>query len=403
MKILLAIVRSACSAAVLISTFGLAILSACGGGDGGSSNTSSSPTQAVEVSLPPLPSGSISYVTPPPTGKLPYPQHNPLFSQAQYDQMVNTNWIPNNFGLYQGTDDGIQYMYLHDGLDFMLPDKTPVYAVKTGTIRDINNGGGIITVDDPVNPNTGWQMAHLDVDPRFKVGDQVRQGQYVGVVRVNNAHTHFNYIRPSSTGSWSYATLEMYPNDLFDLKDNLAPKFDSDLRFYDNASDRAQSKADGVHGKVDIVVAGGDLSSNILVGIGNRSAPAKFALSILNEFGTEVWKYQSDMRNIILPPPFVGDKSIANHAVRLMFKVPNTVELNSWSQKRSLWWILTNLPDHDTPKTITVNDDDMFWDTAAKDSKGSSIFPNGNYTIQITAIDSKGNQAKMVEEIKIKN
>jgi murein DD-endopeptidase MepM/ murein hydrolase activator NlpD len=321
----------------------------------------------------------------------------------QYTQMLNTNWILNNFSLYQGTDDGISAMYLHDGLDFMLPDGTAVYAVRTGTIRDINNGGGIITVDDPAKPDTGWQMGHLDVDPRLNVNDVVRQGQYVGVVRASNEHTHFNSMRRATDGSWGSSTFSLYPNDLFDLKDELPPKFDSDLRFYQNASDTVLDKVGGVSGKVDLVVAAHDMVPNLPNNFQGRSAPAKFELSILNQQGQEVWKHQSDLRNVILTPPFLGDTNKAKQEVKLLFKVPNLVELNSWSQKQKSWWIVTNLPNHDSPRVIAETDEDMSWDTTKKDSQGNFVFPNASYVIKVIATDSNGNLSKIEESVTVKN
>ncbi len=377
-------------------------LSACGGG--GNTSTSTSNTQSAQTNasnLPPLPTSAITYIQPPIQGKLPYPHHNPAFTANQYEQMRSTTWIMNNFSMYQGDDEGSQYMYLHDGLDFMLNDGTPVYAVKAGIVRDTSSGS--ITVEDDTAVGTGWQMAHLTLDPRLKPGDTLRQGQYVGVVAPQQGHTHFNYIARATSGSWYLSTFSMYPNDLFDLPDRSPPVFDSTLRFFQNASDTEIKANSGLHGKVDIVVAARDVSSNYPVNSKSRCAPALFEMTILNADNKPLWTHQSNLRKLILTPPFLGDKVVARREVELMFKKPNLMETASWTQKGYLWWNLTNLPQHLIPKTISQRDEDSYWDTQAKDANGNPIFPNGLYTIRITATDAAGNQASMQETVSVKN
>lgn len=378
----------------------LSLISACGGSGDGATNVSTN-VPPMASNLPPLPSGPISYVNAPPMGKLPYPQHNPQFSSAQYEQMRKTNWVLNNFSMYQGSDDGITSMYLHDGLDFMLPDATPVYAVRTGTIRDIS--GDIVTVDNPSQPDTGWQMAHLVVDPRLKIGEQIFQGQYLGTILTGNAHTHFNLLRRADSGSWFRATKSMYPNDLFELTDTMPPEFNSDIRYFKNASDIPFTANEGVSGKVDIVVAMRDLSPNHPSNYGTRSAPANFEVTIADVQGKIKWRQQSDFRKLMLTPPFLGDTSSAKQEANLLFKKPNLMENGSWTQKSYLWWIVSNLPDHQTQQSITAKDEDLYWDSAMKDQFGQAIFPNNHYIIKITVIDHNGNKASIENKIRVNN
>lgn len=374
--------------------FVLTILSACGGG--GTPNASSTPisqTTPATQSLPPLPTGPISYVVPTPESKLPYPQHAPQFSKAEYELMRQSTWILNNFALYQGDDKGENYMYLHDGLDFMLKDGTAVYAVMDGIVRDTSNSA--ISVENPLIKGSGWQFAHIDVDPRLKLGDKIWRGQYVGVVAKGNEHTHFNWINQADSGSWVYATTSRYPSDLFDLDDTMAPVFDSDFRFFENASAREFKRGEALRGKVDIVAAIRDTSPNHPKNYNIRSAPASFIISVSKLQGDIVWERRPNLRHYILTPPFLGDKTKARKEVELLFKVPQQMEERSWTAQGKTWWILSNLPSPSTPQKLSVSDEDMFWDTSA--------IANGNYRLRVLAIDSKGNQASKEQDVRVEN
>ena len=386
---------------IAVLTAGL-LLSACGGGASSGSSSPALPNNpSTGNDLPPIPTVAPTYLVAPPSGKLPFPQHAPNMTVTQYEQMRSSLWILNNFGMYQGSDDGRSSMYLHDGLDFMLPDGSPVYAVRTGVIRDIS--GDIIAVDDPAKPDTGWQMAHLVVDPRLKVGTQVWQGQYVGSILKGNSHTHFNYVQRSATGSWFRDTISLYPNHLFTLPDEQKPEFNSGLRYFKNASEVEINPSQGIYGKVDIVLAMRDLSPNHPANYVSRSAPAKFEIRVSDLQGQLKWQHQSQLQNIQLTPPFLGDANTAKIEANLLFKRPDLLETGSWTKKAYLWWVLTNLPDHAAPQKISARDEDLSWDTAAKNSQGGAVFPNGLYSVTIIASDQNGNVGQLQETVRINN
>ncbi|MBY0572649.1 MAG: M23 family metallopeptidase [Undibacterium sp.] len=384
----------------------IVLLAACGGGSSSGSNISQS--AGSNVPAIPLPSGPLIYIVAPAAGKLPWPQHNPSFTQDQYAAMVKSNFILNNFGLLQGNEDGSgsRGMYLHDGLDFMLPDGTSVYAVKAGTIKDLMPSGGIITVEDLMQLGTGWQMAHLDVDVRLQVGQKLQQGQFVGVIRNGEGHTHFNRILNLQNTDWSYGNVSLYPDDLFDLPDTLAPVIFPVLYYFKDASDTVFLRTNNLvtlSGKVDIVAGLRDLAGNPQAATPERKAPSKFDLLIKDEVGKTVWHTQADLRNIAITPPFLGDASAADREVKLLYKKPIVVDIAPWRNQGFSWWVMTNLPTYTSLTRIDVKDEDLHWDTSAKNANGQAIYSNSLYTVVLSVADSNGNQTTMTDAVLVKN
>jgi len=119
--------------------------------------TPNSPDPVFEQNFP------IEYKATLPAGKLPYPHHNPEYSQEAYDSLVQELFIINNFGLYQ-CGDAEEDCYFHDGLDFVLPNGTPIFALEAGTVR-ANIGGNsffrTLVVEDLDEPSFGWTYTHI--------------------------------------------------------------------------------------------------------------------------------------------------------------------------------------------------------------------------------------------------
>ena len=113
---------------------------------------------------PTNPNPDISYTTPPPTGKLPFPQHNPSFTSNQYNNMMSQLWIINNFGLYQGSEQVI-YDYFHDGLDIVLDNGTLIYAVEAGYVRSVINS--TLVIEDKDEPASAKKSAETLLFAKF--------------------------------------------------------------------------------------------------------------------------------------------------------------------------------------------------------------------------------------------
>ncbi len=100
------------------------------------------------------------YTIPPPVGKLPWPQHDPKFTRTEYDSMMDSLWIINNFGQYQGGT-ASSSVYFHDGIDVVLPNGTKIFAVDSGYVKSIIDGGDyyrrLVIANTPGSaPVDGW-------------------------------------------------------------------------------------------------------------------------------------------------------------------------------------------------------------------------------------------------------
>src|SRR5687768_941305 len=113
---------------LLAALVALALSSACGGDGGVTPDPGPGPGPGPD----PAPVG-IVYRTPPPAGKLPWPHHSPEWEADQYSRVMNNLFIVNNFGLMQASPGGAS-AYLHSGLDVVLPNGSPIYAVHGGTV-----------------------------------------------------------------------------------------------------------------------------------------------------------------------------------------------------------------------------------------------------------------------------
>lgn len=97
-----------------------------------------------------------------------------------------SNWLNNynqtqKFGAYQDFDTSFNNGQ-HYGIDFEMPENTPVYAVADGTITDASyssqGGGNQITLKENGKQDYQWYM-HLN---NFNVssGDKVQAGEKIG-------------------------------------------------------------------------------------------------------------------------------------------------------------------------------------------------------------------------------
>jgi peptidoglycan LD-endopeptidase LytH len=111
---------------------------------------------------------------------------------------------------------------VHDAIDIMAPEGTPVMAAADGTVEKLffSNGGGGITIYVR-SPDTRWTYyyAHLQsYAPGLAEGQQVKRGQLVGRVgHTGNAspsgpHLHFaiNRMQPGERW-WQGSPINPYP------------------------------------------------------------------------------------------------------------------------------------------------------------------------------------------------
>lgn len=100
---------------------------------------------------------------------------------------------------------------VHQALDIMAPEGTPVIAAAPGTVEKLflsRNGGNTIYVRSP-DRRMIYYYAHLrDYDPAVKEGQQVTRGERLGAVghtgdaSPDAPHLHFELIQTTPTANW---------------------------------------------------------------------------------------------------------------------------------------------------------------------------------------------------------
>jgi hypothetical protein len=346
-----------------------------------------------------------------PAGNLPYPHHNPTYSQAQYDSLIEALFIINNFGLYQCGEQK-EDCYFHSGLDFVLDNETPIFALEAGTVR-ANIGGNsfyrTLVIEDMDEPGFGWAYTHIyhfAVEP----GDEVSKGQFLARVNFQGLdHIHLSRTKLKEGGSWTNFNdlIDIYPDDYFTFIDESNPIIKTPFHFFENGTDSLFTSGDTiatVSGEVDIVVSmrdpgqyGGEY--NVSSGYwGNRLAVRNINYRILKN-GEEILSRSSfDFRNL----------GFVFHAERwretlTVFKHHTVLESEDGNPGTFLsHYILTNASD-DAEGMIDPQDEALSWNTLELNTAGEALYPNGLYHIEVTAYDSNGNESVVVDEVWVEN
>lgn len=358
------------------------------------------------------PVGKIEYLVKAPAEKLPWPQHNPDFDQQEFQLMQDRLFILNNFGQYQ-SGDAPHETYLHAALDIILANGTPIYAIDSGYVRS-NIGGNefyrSLIIEDKNTPGQAWGYTHIN---EFKVtpGDFVQQGQLLGVVNFQGLeHIHLSRFHRLGTGSWtSYDSFEeVMPDDFFFFEDKSPPVIETPFLFFEDYSNTLfdNEGITRVNGKVDIVVGMRDVGSQAngtppggSGNYGNRLTIRKITYRIKKEDIVLREKASFDFGRLRIPP--TTDK--ADQAL-LVFKFhglfyPDGVP-NGWNRFIS-HYIITNVDEQHQEQL--PESDQLYWDTKEVDENGQLIFPNGMYTIEVSATDSKGNETVVSDQVEVMN
>lgn len=346
-----------------------------------------------------------------PEGKLPYPHHHPEYNQDQYDSLVNSLFIINNFGLYQ-CGDSPEECYFHDGLDFVLKNGTPVFALKAGIIR-ANIGGNeyyrTLVVEDLDQPGFAWTYTHIN-DFQNPLGSEVSQGQFLGKIRFKGLeHIHLNRTRLREGGSWENFEdlINVYSDDFFTFIDENPPKIKTPFYFFRNQTDSLfvnEGTMDTINGKVDIVVSMRDPGAyaSDYIGTsgywGDRLAVRNIEYRILREEKELLQKRSFDFRNLEFR--FNSDRWRETMTV---FKHAHILDIDAGSNNMfHSHYIITNAIE-DYIGEIDPKDGDLSWNTLELDSLDQRIYSNGMYTIEVTAYDSNGNSTVKNTEVYVEN
>jgi hypothetical protein len=366
-----------------------------------------SPVEVAAVTTP-------VYVVSPPTGKLPWPQHNPAFSQAEYNSMMSKLFIINNFGQYQGGTT-TESLYFHDGIDVVAKNDTKIFAVESGYVKAIIGSNeyymSLVIGDVKDNgPGKGWSYTHVN-NFKVKVGDFVSQGTYLADIHFQGVpHVHLNRVIFNS-GSWTnWGDLtSVQPDTFFTYTDEQPPVIESPFRYYRNQTDSLFPPGNPtvVSGDVDIIVgireqgeyAHAKDASIVPVDFGDRLCPSKLEFEIEGN-GVHFQRKSFDFSKIVLR--YRSDQYLQVATIYKFYYSLHPAGPTSWSGVFS-YFVVTNVDGSGEFGEVKTSDQSYAWNTTAKDEMGNPKFPNGRYVVRIKAYDASGLSATSIDSVEIRN
>lgn len=342
---------------------------------------------------------------------LPWPHQAPDLTPQQIDTLIQQLWIINDFPLYQADQAG-DLRYFHAGLDIVLDNNTPIYAMKDGWVKFTDYS--TITIADTSDniPSYGWEYTHLS-NFQVQVGDFVTSGTFIGEVDFDGLpHIHLSKVFSQGDywGWWRYMCI---PNGHFSYIDEEPPVINTPFYFFENNSDtEIESGGAGnvvLCGQVDIVVPmrePGLYARDNISGYGDRLGITKIEYEIrptgstpgsgqiFHSFDFNDIKIKSNARN---PEYNAG-------LTRLVYKHWSFFEeeRTSWDKYFS-YYIITNCSGEQSPQEINISDQNYCWDTTALDQDDFPVFPNGTYDITVTAYDFSGHSSTQTMTVEVDN
>ena len=369
------------------------------------------------VKPPPQPETTVfphvEYKMLPPAGKLPYPHHDPEFTELQYLELNRTLWIINNFAQYQGSGTK-ESLYFHDGLDIVLENGTKIFAVDSGYVRYIFDGGPSYTtvvIEDANTSDYAWMYTHVYY-LNVKVGDFVSQGTHIADVNFDGlGHIHFGRAFLAEDGAWDnmYDWHYVQPDDYFIYTDNQAPVIEQPFYYFVNNSDEQFLRANPtlISGDVDIVIGmreRGEYAHSKDSQFGDRLCVSRIEYEISGDSIETIHKKSFDFGKIILKTrPEVGFQDYER--VSTVFKYYETIHPDgppNWDKVIS-YYVITNCDGSGEFGQIDPVAKNFCWRTNETNPSGERRFPNGTYTIKVTAYDFKGNFATAWEKVVVEN
>jgi hypothetical protein len=397
------------SAALLI---GAVLTAAC-------SETTSEP---VEIGVTPPPTAPV-YRAPPPAGKLPWPHHVPSWDAATQRAKYDSVWVVNNFGQYTGTADR-SILYMHDALDIVLPNGTPIHAVSAGQVVAMlisDRYYNTMFVEDADRPGFGWAYTHM-WDYRKGQGDFVHQGDRLGVVSFQGLeHIHLARVRLAPGGRWTNFGHHhiLHPDGYFAFRDDEPPVFEGRFRYVRNDTDSTftptgPAAAVVVHGDVDIVVGlrdGGEWTRSKVpfagvANFGDSHAVARIEYDIFDAAGQPIVRATAfDFRHTYITKASRSDSAEQLLTAFQHYESAQPRPAGGFGAPRFAFYVITNSSGIEPTglKRLDAADRDRAWRTAERLPDGTQRFPNGEYVVTVRAFDSSGNMATRSDRVRVQN
>jgi hypothetical protein len=345
---------------------------------------------------------------------LPWPHQAPDLTPQQIELLNQQVWVINDFPLYQADEAG-DHRYFHGGLDIVLDNGTPIYAMKDGWVKFFDYGSGTIGITDIPGdePSYGWEYTHLG-NFQVEVGDFVTAGTFIGEVDFPQGLAHIHLTKVFSQGpywgGWRYMCV---PNGHFTYIDEEPPVINTPFYFFENNSDTI-IEPDGtgnvvLSGQVDIVVPmreQGLYARSNDSGFGDRLGITTIVYEIRpagSDPGSGHLFQSFDFNKIKIKSGF-WDTYYNAQITKVVYKHWTLFEPNRTSGDKSLsYYIITNCSGERSPRKLHTDDRNYCWDTAALDQDGYPLYLNGTYDIIVTAYDFDGHSSSQTMRVTVGN
>jgi len=339
---------------------------------------------------------------------LPWPHQAPDLTPQEIELLNQQVWVINDFPLYQSDVNGLE-CYFHGGLDIVLDNNTPIYAMKDGWVKYADFWTVVIADAPGDDPSYGWEYAHLG-NVQVQAGNFVTRGTLIGQVDFPGlGHIHLNKVFSEGAywGRWRYMCM---PNGHFSYVDAEPPDINTPFYFFENNSDTMIESNDAgivvLIGQVDIVVPmreQGLYARSKDNGFGDRLAVTKIEYEIRPAGSGSGLLFHSFDFNDIRIRSHAFDPEYNTELTRVVYKHWKLFEEDRiyWDKVFS-YYVITNCPGGQSPPEVNIPDRNYCWDTAALDPNGLPIIPNGIYDIMVTAYDFAGHSASKTMTVAVK-
>lgn len=341
--------------------------------------------------------------------KLPWPHQSPDMQPADAERLARDVWVINDFPIFQGDQEG-RNCYFHAAFDVVLPNGTPIYAVKDGWVKAIRHSTVYIADARDGAPCYGWEYTHLG-NFQVREGEFIKRGACVGEVQFEGLeHIHLANVFSEGPywGAWHYYCA---PNAHFACTDTEPPVIAS-VHFFKNNTDEAfPIDASGlvtVTGDVDIVAAirdPGEMARSRENGFGDRLGVDRLDYAIHRAEDTDalVRRRSFEFSRLYIKKAY-DNPEFNTRQTALVFKHWALFEGHRARYDKTLsYYIITNCAGDKPPQTVNTVDGNHCWRTGARNTEGVPLFPDGEYAISIEATDFAGNRAEQTFRVNVRN
>lgn len=330
--------------------------------------------------------GFKEYVVTLPEGKLPYPHHNPDYTEAEYNDMMENLWVIDNYGDYVADSTRSR---LSSGFAIYVGENKPLYSITAGTVKSVQKqsvNGAHLVIEDYENPGYGWVYRFVKgitvsvgnlIPAGFKIGEV--NNEYNGIYSIERAfsYSNNNWLR----GDWVYKI----PDEFFIYEDTKNPQISGIHFFVENTDIRFDGD---LSGNIDIIVNIKDLGDYASEKLpldplfNNNVSVSKIEYSIKYDLtGEIIFSEIIDFRELnlnltdqIYMPWQVGlkrDDLIKDFIYHKSLIISNFKRINGRA----------------------VLDNNFTWDTTELDAQGKRKYRNGMFIITVRVWDYRGNSA----------